>query len=135
MSNAIKVPDHGFSLEKPADEEDVGLCQQTAERVLDTEAQRAKANLAADVMQSVRSNVRQQHRDVGVVTADMTTEERSRWQSLLLTLSRYGASRRFGELLCSYGFNLSTTAPQATRFRRTRGRARPGSSLLPAVHR
>ena len=110
MSNVIKVPDHGFSLEKPADEEDAGLRQQTAERVLDTEAQRAKANLAADVMQSVRSNVRQQRRDVGVVTADMSTEERSRWQSLLLTLSRYGASRRFGELLRSYGFNLSTTA-------------------------
>ena len=110
MSNVIKIPDHGFNLEKPANDEDAGLLQQTAERVLDTEAQRAKANLTADVMQSVRSNVRQQRCDVGVVTADMSTEERSRWQSLLLTLSRYGASRRFGELLRSYGFNLSTTA-------------------------
>jgi len=27
MSNVIKVPDHGFSLEKPADEENAGLRQ------------------------------------------------------------------------------------------------------------
>ena len=62
------------------------------------------------MLQSVKETVRQQRYDPGVCTADMTTQERSRWQSLLLTLSRYGASRRFGELLRSFGFNLSTTA-------------------------
>jgi hypothetical protein len=40
----------------------------------------------------------------------MTMEELSRWQSLLLALWRYGAGRRFGELLRSFEFNLSTTA-------------------------
>ena len=59
VSSVIKVSGLGVSLEKPADKEDVGLHQQTAYRVLDTEIWRAKASLAADVMQSVRSNVRQ----------------------------------------------------------------------------
>ena len=62
------------------------------------------------MLQSVKEAARQQRHGPGVCTADMTTEERSRWQSLPLTLSRYGASRRFGEMLRSFGFNLSTTA-------------------------
>ena len=110
MSTGIQVPDHDFTLEKPADEDNAGLRQETTDRALDAEALRAKASIAAGVMQSVRQTARQQRGDAAVSTADMTTEERGQWQSLLLTLSRYGASRRFGELLRSYGFNLSTTA-------------------------
>jgi len=40
----------------------------------------------------------------------MTTEERGKWQSLVLTLTRYGASRRFGDQLRSFGFNLTAAS-------------------------
>ena len=39
----------------------------------------------------------------------MSTEERGKWQSLVLTLTRYGASRRFGDQLRSFGFTLTAS--------------------------
>ena len=113
MTEVIQVADTGFSLEGPKEADNAVEQTESNSRAMETEARRAKASLARDVMSSVRQVSREQQRGTGqsaVCTADMTTEERSRWQSLILTLSRYGASRRFGELLRSYGFTLSASA-------------------------
>jgi hypothetical protein len=40
----------------------------------------------------------------------MTSEERANWQTLVMTLRRYSASKTFGPLLASYNFDLSMTA-------------------------
>ena len=46
----------------------------------------------------------------GVDTTKMTTEQRAKWQSLVLTLTRYGTSRRFGDQLRSFGFILTAAS-------------------------
>ena len=45
-----------------------------------------------------------------VDTTTMTIKQRGRWQSLVLTPSRYGTSRPFGDQLRSFGFCLTASA-------------------------
>jgi hypothetical protein len=59
MATVIQIPDHGFTLEKPVDEDDTIQRKETVDQALDAEARRAKAGLAADVLQSVKETARQ----------------------------------------------------------------------------
>ena len=91
MPEVIQVADTGFSLEGPKETDNAVEQAEGNTRAMETEARRAKASLARDVMSSVRQVARDQQRGNGqsaVSTADMSTEEKSRWQSLILTLSR-----------------------------------------------
>ena len=68
---------------------------------------RAAANATAREMgRSVRSAPRGAPRKTENPTEGLTTEQRGEWQTKLMVLSRYGASKTFGPLLTSYGFNL-----------------------------
>ena len=54
MATVIQIPDHGFKLEKPIDEDNTIQRKETADQVIDAEARRAKADLAAEKLKSKR---------------------------------------------------------------------------------
>jgi hypothetical protein len=104
----ISVPDTGFSLEpKPA--EDPAVRDENLDKGLVAEAERTKKSMGASAVRMAQQTFTQKPKKQGVDTTKMSTEERGKWQSLVLTLTRYGASRRFGDQLRSFGFTLTAS--------------------------
>ena len=65
---------------------------------------------ARDMARAMARGPRLERRRAPAVTESMTSEERAKWQTLVMTLRRYSASKTFGPLLASYNFDLSMTA-------------------------
>ena len=65
MSEVIKVADTGFSLDGPKEPDNAIEQTESNTRAMETEARRAKASLARDVMSSVRQVSREQQRGTG----------------------------------------------------------------------
>ena len=106
----ISVPDTGFSLEpKPAS--DPAIRDENVDKGLVQEAERTKRSMGASAVQMAKQTWNRKAPNKNKVdTTTMTTEQRGKWQSLVLTLSRYGTSRRFGDQLRSFGFCLTASA-------------------------
>ena len=65
---------------------------------------------ARDMARAMARGPRPERRRAPTVTEAMSSEERAKWQTLVMTLRRYSASKTFGPLLASYNFDLSMTA-------------------------
>ena len=110
--DVIKVEDTGFSLDGPAPtEQSPSDVKQTSDKAATDMAKFTKRDMGASISRMAMNTLKRGgERRKPVNTTQMTTEERGKWQSLVLTLTRYGASRRFGDQLRSFGFNLTAAS-------------------------
>ena len=63
----------------------------------------ATRTMARDMARAMARGPRLDRRRAPAVTESMSTEERAKWQTLVMTLRRYSASKTFGPLLSAPG--------------------------------
>ena len=89
----ISVPDSGFSLEpKPA--ADPAIRDENQSKGLVRKAERANQSMGASAARMAQQTFTRKPKISSVDTTKISTEDRGKWQSLVLTFTRYGASRR-----------------------------------------